>query len=1074
MKKEYNSNSIDFLEGLNCVRKRPDMYIGQTSGNPSGGLFRLLRETLDNSLDEYLGGYNNKIYIFYNSETNETTIIDNGRGIPVGYNEKAKQDALTLVFTQLHAGGKFNNSDVEAYKTSSGKNGVGIKALNALSEKLQVWSNNSDNGKWNTQTFEKGIVKSKVKETTLPKEYKKLIKNKGTILTWTPDKEIFVDSIRLDVNRLKKELHDIQYLCPNLEIHLVVDGKDTLYYSEKGLEELVARKKENNIFKYSSEFIDVALNFTKEDNDNFKSFVNICYTNQGGTHLKGLKKCITDTIKGFSKQKIMNDDILEGIIGTIHYRMAEPQYQGQTKNELTNSEVERDVIEHLSAPLTKWLKKNKSILERIVKHAENMLQIKNKLKESKDLSKGLKTLNNSSRFISDKFLDADRRKYKNVKDLEMFIVEGDSAGGHFKQAREGFQGQLKIRGKIINAAKASVTALFGKTTKKGEKKAEGNREIKDLVASLGCGILDNYNEKKLRFDKVVILCFDGDTKVKLLNGNSISFKDLVDYEKENPDTEYWVYSKDKFGNTVPGKAKHPRITGYKSEMIELTFDNNKTIKCTPEQLFMLHDGTYKEAKDLSLDDSLMALYTKKNDCESYNNNRELIYDNGKWEFTHKIVSNYFNGETIPGQQIHHIDENYLNNEPNNLIIMNSNEHRKLHNSKAGQRNKHLLVDYNKSDKHKQRVSDLWKNTNTYDNATWKTTYNDSVESKEFHSNLITNLNKDENVKLTRNKNKLINIGMLLIMKGIYVNENTFVDNKELVRNTIGSCPTNEYVIECFGEFNCYIDELNNKLNNIALDALLELQNKNVYVNEIKDKRCNSNIKTKKNGMAKIAKVIFDRKLEFNSENYMEIRKELGSIRMPKFENYINYFESFEDFKEYSKNYNHKVIAKKIIKYDEPIPVYDLTVDEFHNFVVDLEDGSGVQVKNCDADVDGQHINNLCLSFFIMYMPDLIKNGHLYIVDAPLFIASSSKEKVYGMTRTEVEKKMKELKVKDYIITRLKGWGECSADQLSELCLNPKTRKLIQIKWTENTEEMLIKTMGDDVPYRKKMLGVIEE
>ena len=627
--KEYGANSIEFLKGLETVRTRPTMYIGAVSGNPSDGLYRLFREALDNAIDEYLAGYNKNIWVFYNTKTKQTTVVDNGRGIPVGWNEKAQMDSLTLVFTQLHAGGKFNH---DVYKTSSGLNGIGQKAIAALSTHLQVWSNNSKDNWFYTQTFEKGIIKSDVTRCRLPEEYKGLIKKKGTIVQWTPDPSIFTDSTDLDLHRLKRELKDIQYLCPGLHIFLKIDNNEEIeYYSEKGLEELVAKNENDSIFTYNDEFTDVAVNFAKEDGYTFRSFVNVCYTNLGGTHLNGLKKAICNVVKDNSKKKILNDDILEGVIGAIHHRMADPQYQGQTKNELTNTPVEKEIIEKLTPSLEKYFRRNKDVLTRIVTYAEKMFEQKEKMKASKDLLKGLKTLNAGSKYISDKFLDADRRKYKNPSELEMFIVEGDSAGGHFKHAREGFQGELKIRGKIINAAKATPEELFGKPTKKGESKCEGNREIKDLVAALGCGIQEDYDESKLRFGKVILMA--------------------------------------------------------------------------------------------------------------------------------------------------------------------------------------------------------------------------------------------------------------------------------------------------------------------------------------------------------------------------------------------------------------------------------------------------------DSDVDGLHICNLCTAFFVNYMPDLIKNGHLYIIDAPLFVKKKKKTKAYGMTRKEIDNKMKELKCSDYTITRLKGWGECSPDQLSELCLNPKTRKLIQVNWTDATEKACEDTMGEGTAFRKELLGI---
>ena len=525
--KQYDASAIDVLNGLEAIRKRPDMYIGPTSGQMSDGLYRLCREAIDNSLDEYLGGFNKQLYVFYNTKTFETVVLDNGRGIPVGYSDKAKMDALTACVTKIHAGGKF---DHDVYKTSSGKNGVGITALNALSQRLQIWSNNSKNGKWHTQVFEHGANMSDVLQNDPPNDLMKLVPKTGTILKWTPDPKIFKDGLHLDVNRLERELGDIQYLCPNIHIHMVIDGKETEFYSEDGLAELVAKSPNDDcIFTFSDDFTDVAVNFTKGDNSSFKSFVNICYTNLGGTHLQGLKKTITDFVKTQSKQKLINDDILEGVIGVIHHRMPEPQYSGQTKNELTNTGVDKEIQEKLTPALEKVVKKNKDVLKRIVTVAEKLLEQRNKMKNEKDLLKGLKELNSASRFISDKFLDADRRKWKNPKDLELFIVEGDSAGGHFKQARESFQGELKLRGKPINAQSKKPEDLFGKPGRGKEEGKEGNREIKDLVAALGCGLNSDYDESKLRFNKVIILA-DSD-----VDGQHIQCLVLAFFVKYMPD-----------------------------------------------------------------------------------------------------------------------------------------------------------------------------------------------------------------------------------------------------------------------------------------------------------------------------------------------------------------------------------------------------------------------------------------------------------------------------------------------------------------------------------------------------------
>lgn len=525
MKEEYSADSISELIGLDCIRERPDMYIGTTSGLNPDGLFRIVREVIDNSLDEYLGKFNKELYIFYDTKTYEITIIDNGRGIPTDINSKSGISSLTMVFTKLHAGGKFNK---DSYKVSSGKNGIGIKATNALSEYLQVWSNNNVDHKWMTQKFERGKEITGVEKVKLPDEYREYVKKTGTIVKFKPDSQIFKQNIKINIYRLKKELNDIQYLCPFLKIHCILDGEEHLYYSESGLAELVkSETSKAPTFIYTGESMDVALNWTQEEGINLKSFVNISYTNLGGTHLNGLKKTIVNVIRENSKMKLLPDDIMEGLIGAIHYRMAEPQYQGQTKNELTNIEAEKNVIDTLTPALQKYFRKNSDLLDYIVKYAEKMLAEKEKMKASKDLLKGLKQLNSGAKYISDKFLDADRRKYKNVKDLELFIVEGDSAGGHFKFAREGFQAVLKLRGKVINAEKCAAEDLFGKNNnKKGDKKKEGNREIKDLVAALGCGILDQYDESKLKFDKLFLLT-DADVDGQHIQNLVLAF--LINY-----------------------------------------------------------------------------------------------------------------------------------------------------------------------------------------------------------------------------------------------------------------------------------------------------------------------------------------------------------------------------------------------------------------------------------------------------------------------------------------------------------------------------------------------------------------
>lgn len=517
MSSSYNAENIQVLDFPECVRKRPGMYIGGVSGTNPQGLYRICREIIDNSLDEFLAGYNKKVIILYNTKNDLVSIIDQGRGIPTG-KKKDGNYALTEAVSKLHAGGKFERG---AYQVASGLHGVGAKATNALSKYFKVYSN--DGNGWYSQEFSKGKLKTKVVKD-FPKKYKHYIGKTGTVIEYIADDNIFTETTKLNIRLLKKELNDIQYLCAGLRIELLIDDNKTEYHSEQGLVELVKRETiYGKPFAYKSDNMEVALNWTSEEGTTISSYVNISNTSEGGTHLDGLRKAILKAIREYTKEKVEVDDLLEGLVGAIHCKVVEPVYKGQTKTELTNVDVLKDVVSQLEKPLAKYFKHQPELTKRIINYAEKMLVNRSKLKDSKDLLKGVDKLTKSIKTIPDKFVDANRRKYKNPQDLELFIVEGDSAGGHFTKARDDFQGCLKVRGKMINAVKNDANKVIG-TAKGG-----GNKEIRDLITILGCGILSNYDESKLRFGKVVLLA-DADIDGQHIVNLALSF--LVTYMPE--------------------------------------------------------------------------------------------------------------------------------------------------------------------------------------------------------------------------------------------------------------------------------------------------------------------------------------------------------------------------------------------------------------------------------------------------------------------------------------------------------------------------------------------------------------
>lgn len=308
MTKAYTADSIQSYSFPQNVRARPDMYVGSTTGTCSPALFRCLRELVDNSLDEYLIGVNNLLWISMDTKTGEIVVVDNGRGVPTDINVNTGKSALELVYGELHSSGKFNK---ESYSISSGKNGVGASCTNALAEYFVAYSNNSNKGTWKRIKFKNGELDSTTEDCDPPTEYKSLVSKRGTIVVYKPDTQIFIDGIVMDYTRLAEELKDISYLCPNLKIVLRTDGKEKQFYSEKGITELVNTKVGiNQMFSLSAPNLDVAINFTLRENHRFKSFVNLCNTDMGGTHLLGLKTVICDIVKDNSKLKLFNDDIL--------------------------------------------------------------------------------------------------------------------------------------------------------------------------------------------------------------------------------------------------------------------------------------------------------------------------------------------------------------------------------------------------------------------------------------------------------------------------------------------------------------------------------------------------------------------------------------------------------------------------------------------------------------------------------------------------------------------------------------------------------------------------------------------
>jgi len=490
----YDSKDIKILEGLEAVRKRPAMYIGSTGPN---GLHHLIWEVLDNSVDEAMAGRCSKISVSLEKD-GSVTVVDDGSGIPVKPHPKTKVSALTTVLTTLHAGGKFESG---AYTVSGGLHGVGISVVNALSTNVKV-EVQRDGHFWN-QEFKLGKPTSKIKRG-------KVSKKTGTLVNFTADPEIFSETQTYEYNIVAERLRQTAFLNKGLSITLVDNrvkpATEETYLYKGGLVDFVGYLNEGfeplhtKVISFSDDSkdseIEVALQWKAEDDVTVKSFANNIHTLEGGTHEEGLKTAITKAVNDFAKKRnlhsdisLTGDDIREGMTGVVSVRVREPQFEGQTKTKLGNTEMKSKVQVLINEEFPKWLAKNTAEGRAIVERCALAAKARMSAKKARELTKRKSILETSG--LPGKLADCSST---DPTESELFIVEGDSAAGPAKQARDSrVQAILPIRGKIINVQKVT------------ENRALQNEEISALIKAIGTGIKAEFNAEESRYDKIVFL-----------------------------------------------------------------------------------------------------------------------------------------------------------------------------------------------------------------------------------------------------------------------------------------------------------------------------------------------------------------------------------------------------------------------------------------------------------------------------------------------------------------------------------------------------------------------------------------
>ena len=571
MGSEYSADQIQILEGLEAVRKRPGMYIGSTSVR---GLHHLVYEIVDNSVDEALAGYCSHIEVQINAD-NSITVQDDGRGIPVDIQKKAGLPAVEVVFTILHAGGKFGGG---GYKVSGGLHGVGASVVNALSEWLEVEI--CRDGKVYKQRYERGktMYPLKVVGECAPDKH-------GTRVVFLPDKEIFEETV-YDYDTLKVRLRETAFLTKNLKITLRDDREvkhEKTFHYEGGIKEFVTYLNRSNEKLYEpviycegikdKVFVEVAMQHNDSYTENIYTFVNNINTPEGGTHLAGFKSALTKTFNDYAKKNkllkenepaLSGEDIREGLTAIISVKIEEPQFEGQTKQKLGNSEARAAVDAIVSEQLTYFLEQNPAVAKIICEKSILAKRARDAARKAREMTRRKSALDGMA--LPGKLADCSD---KNPENCEIYIVEGDSAGGSAKTARDrATQAILPLRGKILNVEKARLDKIYG------------NAEIKAMITAFGTGIHEDFDISKLRYHKIIIMT-DADVDGAHISTLLLTFlyrfmPDLIKegyvylaqpplYKLEKNKKVWYAYSDDELNQilTEVGRDSNNKIQRYK-------------------------------------------------------------------------------------------------------------------------------------------------------------------------------------------------------------------------------------------------------------------------------------------------------------------------------------------------------------------------------------------------------------------------------------------------------------------------------------------------------------------------------
>jgi DNA gyrase subunit B len=1087
---QYQASEIKMLEGLEPVRKRPGMYIGSTDGR---GLHHLAKEIMDNAVDEALAGFGKTIQLFHTpvegaeAGVGAITVVDNGRGIPVDIHEKAGVSALEVVMTKLHAGGKFEET---AYQASGGLHGVGAAAVNALS--IQMCVVVKRNKKYYFQEYSVGKPKAAVKEVSeaevkklFPLQCQTLLKYEtGTLVYFVPDKTIF-STVQFSNKTLIDIIRDRAYLMAGLyfEFHNAVGvetPEQTHFYFEGGIRSLVEHmnmgKKPLHPVVYTSGTwtdettgkkigVEVAMQYNDTYSERVDSYANVIKTPDGGAHLTGFRMGLNKVLKDYTvknnlvkseKEMFSTEDLKEGLTAVVFTKMPsnDIQFESQTKSKLNNSEAQSAVYAIFKEGFEVFLEENPKEARIIIDKVMLAARARLAARAAKDAVIRKGALEGST--LPGKLADC---QSKNASESEIYIVEGDSAGG----------------------------------------------------------------------------CFDGDTQVALADGRALSFKELLIEQSQGK--EHFCYTIRHDGKIGIERILHPRITKQNAEVIKVTLDNGEAITCTPDHKFMLRDGTYKAAIELTVDDSLMPLNRRFSHIEEPGitiDGYEMTWDprSEKWLFTHTLADWYNRWQRVykktDGDHCHHRDFHKLNNNPTNIIRLSKAEHFALHQKHVSKTLHRPEViekcrQLKKTAAFRQKMSQrmLEPNTHTMLSTQAKTQWQNPAYKQYMAS-------KWKNFYSTNDQYRQKTLAQLQSAQLEYWNDPSHRQQQaDRVKTYFQDHP------EARKEAR---EKASVQWSDQSLRAWRSQTTHQQWTVNFRQKRAQALAKTYYNKTISALKKIELLHGNIDIEAYQAHRLQTRDTSLLRFDRFCQkYFagDSATAF-EAVHLYNHRVI--KIEKLVERADVYDIEVPHTHNFalasgvfvhnsakqgrdrrfqaifplrgkilnterarldkIVDFEElknlvialGAGIGetfnegklryhriILMNDADVDGEHITTLGLTFFFRHLPEVVHKGFLYIAMPPLYKLTLGKDVFYCYSEEEKDAKVAEIKAKkpdaNIGLQRYKGLGEMNPEQLWETTMDPKTRilKRVTIEDLNRADKTFSTLMGDEVLPRKKFI-----